>query len=261
MFDITLSDDEWKTRPLAASFHRAASVGSWGVTSIGRGFNWNELGDDKPCREQLESNPEYSPRQVSGFAQKTTATTRAPKCSHAFNDTSPSLTPTTLNIRMASSPPTFISSPTHSPSSSPHPSGLPVSLGHFRPPSRPHSSPRPRRRSSRQRVSLIAGRVSIAPMESPSPPILRHSSCRSDSSGSFLNVAINTRVPSPAHEKESFIGGRRISDFLIEGEIGRGAYGLVKRSREIYPDGSLGVSLFSPFLIMHIVWNASGRPS
>jgi hypothetical protein len=34
---------------------------------------------------------------------------------------------------------------------------------------------------------------------------------------------------------------RSISEFVIEKEIGRGAYGLVKRAREMQLDGSLGV--------------------
>lgn len=62
-------------------------------------------------------------------------------------------------------------------------------------------------------------------------------------SGSSISVAASTRAPSPAAEKESFLGNRSISDFHIEGEIGRGAYGLVKRGREIHPDGSLGPQL------------------
>lgn len=65
---------------------------------------------------------------------------------------------------------------------------------------------------------------------------------RSDSSGSFVSVAASTRAPSPTVENESFLGEKSISDFNIEAQIGRGAYGLVKRGREIRPDGSLGVS-------------------
>ena len=89
------------------------------------------------------------------------------------------------------------------------------------------STPRPRRRSSQQRVSLIAGRVSIAPLESP----VLH---RADSASSFLSVA-STRPPSPT--KSSFLGDHSISDYEIEADIGRGAYGLVKRAREIGKDG------------------------
>jgi hypothetical protein len=70
---------------------------------------------------------------------------------------------------------------------------------------------------------------------------------RTDSTGSFISIAVSTRAPSPAVEKESFLGNRSISDFHIEGEIGRGAYGLVKRGRDIHPDGSLGVSSLAWF--------------
>jgi protein-serine/threonine kinase len=111
----------------------------------------------------------------------------------------------------------------------------------------PSRSPsvRSRRRSSQQRVSLIAGRVSIARIEPPSPPpMLAPSLHRTGSTSSFLSVAASAGPPTPAPERESYLGERSISEFSIEKEIGRGAYGLVKRAREIKPDGSLGVSKF-----------------
>lgn len=50
---------------------------------------------------------------------------------------------------------------------------------------------------------------------------------------------------SRSKDKESTVisGGRSVNDFVITGEAGRGAYGLVKRVREKLPDGSLGVRL------------------
>jgi serine/threonine protein kinase len=45
------------------------------------------------------------------------------------------------------------------------------------------------------------------------------------------------------------LGERKISEFVIEKEIGRGAYGLVKRAREIQEDGSLG----PPLVIKQII--------
>ena len=45
----------------------------------------------------------------------------------------------------------------------------------------------------------------------------------------------------PLTINHTFIGERNISEFVIEKEIGRGAYGLVKLAREIKGDGSLGV--------------------
>ena len=80
--------------------------------------------------------------------------------------------------------------------------------------------------------------VSIEPPEDQlSPPKLQ----RVGSQSSFLS-AMSTRAPTPSAEKESFLGGRSISEFVIEGELGRGAYGLVKRAREMHLDGTEGVS-------------------
>ncbi|KIY52555.1 kinase-like protein, partial [Fistulina hepatica ATCC 64428] len=91
-------------------------------------------------------------------------------------------------------------------------------------------SARPRRRSSQQRVSLIAGRLSIAPMEPPD--------VLSSETSSLVGSVVSTRAPSP--DAQPHTGGRSIADFVIEKQIGRGAYGLVKRAREKMPDGSLG---------------------
>ena len=38
------------------------------------------------------------------------------------------------------------------------------------------------------------------------------------------------------------IGERSISEFVIQGDVGRSAYGLVKRGREVMNNGSYGVS-------------------
>ncbi|GLB36195.1 putative this protein promotes the GTP-dependent binding of aminoacyl-tRNA to the A-site of ribosomes during protein biosynthesis [Lyophyllum shimeji] len=266
--DLTFDDDDWKAPPLAAKFYRTASVGSWGVTSIGRGFDWSEPNNDQlrsPC-PPLNPIPR-SPCSELEFAPKP-ETAHGRKHVHSFIDTSPiihplSVTPSTsFSLRMTSSTPpiehSFVESPIQSrPTSpqptSPQPPSLANSVGSVRPPpSRSPSSPRPRRRSSRQRVSLIAGRVSIAPIEPPSPtPILPQSLQRTNSAGSFLSAANSTRPPSPTadKEKESFLGGRSISDFVIEGEIGRGAYGLVKRAREVRADGSTG----PPLVIKQII--------
>ena len=112
-----------------------------------------------------------------------------------------------------------------------------------RPPfSRSPSSPRPRRRSSQQRVSLVAGHVMIAPIEPTMPPQLQPLR-RTDSSSSTISIAQSTRPPSPSSENQSFLGDKRITDFRLESEIGRGAYGLVKRGREIHKDGTAGVRI------------------
>ena len=212
---LTFDDDEWKLPSLAC---KAAGVGSWGVTSIGRGFDWSHDASLTSLSKVLEApeNAEMKTHPDDGY--------RA--VAHGRNHAPLDKTVTTTSFFIPSRPPSMDISPT---TCWPQTPSLP-----------PSPSFRPRRRSSQQRVSLIAGRVSIAPIDPPStPPMLSENLKRTPSSGSILS----TRAPSPSSEHESFLGGRDISEFVIEGEIGRGAYGLVKRAREIQPDGSLGVSI------------------
>ena len=216
----TFDDEDWKLPSLA---YKAASVGSWGVTSIGRGFDWSHeaslvslLETPQQGKEEIQTDPDDGHRAAAHG-------------NHTFLDKPV----TTKPLLIPSFPPSMDISTAPCRPQTPHISSLPGSP----------SSPRPRRRSSQQRVSLIAGRLSIAPVGPPSPPpMLSENLKRTPSSGSILS----TRAPSPSSEKESFLGGRDISEFFIEGEIGRGAYGLVKRAREIQSDGSLGVSI--PYL-------------
>ena len=213
--NLTFDDDEWKLPPLAC---KAAGVGSWGVTSIGRGFDWSPEASltslskvlEAPENEEMKTHPDDGYRAVA----------------HGRNHTFLDKTVTTTSLFIPSRSPMDLSPTACWPPTPPLPSSSPSS--------------RSRRRSSQQRVSLIAGRVSIAPIDQSSPPpMLSESLKRTPSSGSILS----TRAPSPSSDHESFLGGRDISEFVIEGEIGRGAYGLVKRAREIQPDGSLGVSI------------------
>lgn len=219
---FTFDEDEWIPPPHAPRLYRAASVGSWGVTSIGRGFDWADEMNLPQVKEAVSPAPPEEKRPADSEDVRR-------KHNHAFsNRKSPALKPTP----MTSSPIQLIPPPLCRP---PTPSIQPLA--------RSPSSPRPRRRSSQQRVSLIAGRVSIAPIDPPSPPpMLSENLRRTPSSGSILSN-VSTRAPSPATEQQGFLGGRNISEYLIEGEIGRGAYGLVKRAREFLPDGSLGVSI------------------
>uniref|UniRef100_A0A0W0G2G0 Elongation factor 1-alpha n=2 Tax=Moniliophthora roreri TaxID=221103 RepID=A0A0W0G2G0_MONRR len=222
--DLTFDNDEWKSTP---RLYRAASVGSWGVTSIGRGFDWeNENNNADEERERKKTTPPSpKPSQESPIEP---SISRKPS-------------PMRLVTNTLSAEPAFYMSPSQSRSPSP-------SLPQQRPAIvRSPSTPRPRRRSSQQRVSLIAGRVSIAPLESNSPTIMPPSLQRSGSASSFLSVAASTRAPSPT--KESFLGTKTIADFHIDGDIGRGAYGLVKRGREINTDGSLGPPLVIKLII------------
>jgi hypothetical protein len=250
-FDFSYDDDDWSF-PRPPKLYRAASVGSWGVTSIGRGFDWTtsdsegaSTSSERSPEKKLEASLLNSPIPESGSSTKTETTLHERRNQNTVHK-SPALSllppPPTMSSPLL--PPDSLLSHTvpHSPSPSP-------SVGSFRPPpTRSPSSPRPRRRSSQQRVSLIAGRVSIAPIEPPSPPpMLPQSLKRASSTGSLLSISASTRAPSPSEDR-SFLGERSISEFLIEGDIGRGAYGLVKRGREMFTDGSLGVSLIVPFL-------------
>ncbi|KAH7883635.1 kinase-like protein [Phlebopus sp. FC_14] len=261
--DLAFDDDDWLA-PAPPMLYRAASVGnSWGVTSIGRGFDWPVDDDQHPAlssgqKQQLPSGceiikPVDTPPRSPFMAPTTAITINTPV---TLPEREPLAIPsTTSTSKLTDSP--ISDSPLPSYSHSPLNASCPLTPLQsnaseiLRPPlSRSPSAPRPRRRSSQQRVSLIAGRVSIAPIEPPSPPpampqILR----RSGSTGSLLSSVASTRPPTPALEVGLLPDGKTISDFLIEGEVGRGAYGLVKRAREYKPDGSLG----PPLIIKQII--------
>lgn len=248
--EFVFDDSDW-TPPLQPQklLYRSPSVRSWGVTSIGRGFDWDEDANDSVNIEE-----EANKRENAHKSRASKFDPHVRKHHHPQHDkspvipcTSPSIVPTSSsqsNLYFMSQP----NSAANSRAGSPNPLGSP---GAYRTP--PSASPTPstrsRRRSSQQRVSLIAGRVSIAPLEPPSPPpMLPQSLKRTPSSGSVLS-ATSTRAPSPSNDNQSFLGGRSISEFEIEGEIGRGAYGLVKRAREILEDGSLG----PPLIIKQVI--------
>ena len=249
--DLTFDDDGW-INPAPGIHYRAASVGnSWGVTSIGRGFQWAQQTEDVEQtvhpKESLLQLPQVAVKESEELLWSAGSYNHgiSPSIVASGATLTPTLpamvTPSALSVR----PPSTVDSQSCSPSTkspSVASSGPSATVTVRVPLSRSPSSPRPRRRSSQQRVSLIAGRVSIAPMEPPSPPpLLAPSLQRAGSTSSFLSNAVSTGPPTPSPEPESFLGGRSISDFAIDSEIGRGAYGLVKRGREIRPDGSLGV--------------------
>ena len=256
--DISFDDDSWGVPPVKLAYNRAVSVGnSWGVTSIGRGFNWG-------AEEEEESNdlsnsqgdsilPDSSLNTGSFITQRSPGYTFATPAS--LGTLYPTiLTPSTpLSIqtktsRITADPLTL--SPTQSPSLLARPltpSSSSIHISHINTPPRPvrsPTSPRPRRRSSQQRVSLIAGRLSIAPIEPPSPPpVAPQKLIRSGSTASLLSLDTSTRPPTPsASIITQTSSDRSISEFVIQGEIGRGAYGLVKKAREMKADGRLGVS-------------------
>lgn len=268
--DITFDDDSWGVPPVKLAYNRAVSVGnSWGVTSIGRGFNWAAEEEEESnglSNAQGDSKLDDSSLNTENFVIQ-----RSPGYTFATPASSSTLYPTTILrpstplpvqtkiSRITSDPLTL--SPTQSPSlpSRPlTPSSSSLHISHINAPPRPvrsPTSPRPRRRSSQQRVSLIAGRLSIAPIEPPSPPpVAPQKLIRSGSTASLLSLDTSTRPPTPpASIITQTSSERSISEFVIQGEIGRGAYGLVKKAREMKADGRLGVSdvvICQPYLNM-----------
>ena len=250
--DLAFDDDEWQ-QPITARF--SASVGSWEVTSIGRGFNWSK-GD-----EDLKQSPKEPPNHIAKLEtlsqyphdfplQPNMSDGSSAKQQHSFIETpkisftpTPSFRPLLIMPSATQAEVSIVQSPMRSRPSSPIVTNQTMAI---RPPlSRSPSSPRPRRRSSQQRVSLVAGRVMIIDQTlTPQIQPLR----RSNSSSSAISTAQSTRAPSPSTEGQSFLGEKQITDFALESEIGRGAYGLVNRGREIHKDGTLGVRISPPIL-------------
>jgi protein-serine/threonine kinase len=245
------TDSDWITPQARYSHSRGTSVGnSWKVTSIGRGFNWSgRQGDDEDedaDADEDEDDTEGSdkPQQTMPYASPKGLVTASPVPQRAPAAIPPALALTTngyytlepLSISpVPSQPPTRPASRAATPASSRAQTTASIS------PSSP--SIRARRRSSQQRVSLFAGRVSITPIDPHSPvPGPPPKLIRSGSQGSFLSIAASVEPPPPAsHTLSGQTSQRSISEFVIQGEIGRGAYGLVKKAREMQADGTLGV--------------------
>ncbi|KAJ7169930.1 kinase-like protein [Mycena filopes] len=229
--DLTFDDDSdpWPTPP--PLYHRPASVGnSWGVTSIGRGFDWGadpaepralhkeNLADNSPLAFDLPSSERS--RSYIGRGFDWNENTASPK------DSKLDTPPLTFDLQPD---PSQVMRPVTNVTTSLFSEPFSYSPSNSRPPS-PHyfsasgrASPLTPTIAGRipQRISLIAGRISIATIEPPDP-VLPQGLLRASSASSLLSLASSTRAPSP---------------FVIEAEIGRGAYGLVKRAREIGKDG------------------------
>lgn len=242
--DLTFDDEsDWRPMDIKSRLSRTASVGnSWGVTSIGGGYSWSANKD----AEDVYSDSLKSPQNVDNANEPPISRSSTPGwpetgwSSHRHALTSE---PIQCSSPVSRSPPR---SSAVSLSTTPESSTLSLNGdagGSTRPPnSRSPSMPRPRRRSSQQRVSLIAGRLNIVSIDPPEEqthltPTLK----RFGSQSSFLSSVSSTEA-TPAVERESFLGEKSISEYVIEGEIGRGAYGLVKRAREMNLDGTMGVS-------------------
>ncbi|KAI0348010.1 kinase-like protein [Trametopsis cervina] len=271
--DLTFDDDDWVAPQAGAKLYRAASVGnSWGVTSFGRGFNWT--GDKSDTEHSVEHDQDsrrlsremQPPLTVPATQAKSyfpwgsntsSARNSSPGSSSVLTALTP-IHPTPLYTGSFSQSP-FARSPVQSRCSSPRPMSPTAFSANHSPLLRSQSSPRldndpnrprSRRRSSHQRVSLIAGRVSIVSSRPPSPPpTAPQRLVRASSTASFLSVASSTGPPTPGVDKTPTAGERSISEFVIEGEMGRGAYGLVKRAREMNIDGTLG----PPLVIKQII--------
>ncbi|KAH8998995.1 kinase-like protein [Lactarius hatsudake] len=258
--DIAFDDDSWGASPV---FNRAVNVGnSWGVTSIGRGFNWAAEGEEVEVERASSDIQGEDKLDESSFSNPNFIRPRSPAFAVAFSGSTNSGTlyphivaPSTL-LPIQTQSPRFTTDPlTHSPVQSPSVSSGPLtpsSSSLYFPNTRAHprpvrspTTPRSRRRSSQQRVSLIAGRLSIAPIEPPSPPpVAPQKLIRSGSTASLLSLDPNSRPPTPSSSIIAQTSNERsISEFVIQGEIGRGAYGLVKKAREIQADGKPGPPL------------------
>lgn len=267
--DLSFDDADWI--PPKSRLYRTASVGnSWGVTSIGGGYKWSAKRKDAAESEVrnvdeeavsfgsfIESEPFSTARPAApAIAPAATVAARnvngASNSNNSFLYTSPlqdeprhagafTTEPVLSDSPLSRSP--FSSSAVSLTSMSTTPETSSEVGTSSRPSlSRQSSVPRPRRRSSQQRVSVIAGRLSMAQLEPPSEPALSSPRLlRYGSQSSFLS-ATSAAPPSPSAEKESFLGGRSISEFVIEGDLGRGAYGVVKRAREMKDNGEMGVS-------------------
>lgn len=257
--DINFDDDSWGAHP---SFNRSVSVGnSWGVTSIGRGFNWATEGEEVEIEKAPYDVQDEDKLDDSSFSPQSFVRPRSPAFTVAFSRSTNSGALYAATVVTPSAPlpiqtqsPRFTTDPlSHSPTQSPSVSSRPLTPSRsalFFPstsaprPTRSPTAPRPRRRSSQQRVSLIAGRLSIAPIEPPSPPpVAPQKLIRSGSTASLLSLDPGSRPPTPSSSIIAQSSNERnISEFIVQGEIGRGAYGLVKKAREIQADGKPGVS-------------------
>lgn len=267
--DNAAGEGNWMAPDPVFRVQRAISVGSkqYGFTSVGRGFNWlakeeEERNRTRQCErsrsKQLThdvadrdvsplSNPALGESLLESELQRlpngaVIPAFLAPSTSPTSPSTRPVALPTVPREKESSTP--FVSPLSSSPPPMSRPMTPPSPSTSRRSMPRSPTAPRPptRRRSSQKRVSLVAGRLFV--IEDP-PPLpedeVSPQLARLDSQSSLLSVAASVGPPSPTVEPEHYLGVHRISDYVIEGEAGRGAYGLVKRAREKLPNGKRGV--------------------
>jgi hypothetical protein len=227
--------------PLTPARERESIANSWGVSSIGRGFDWTW--SEEPAQMDTETGSDnYSENgdQVLPLPVSRSGTLLAIGRSLS-SDVVPSIVHIGLqnSIKMTLSLSEGVLVPESQSQSLTQPA-TPSSLASSVPP-----SPRYRRRSSQKRFSLVSGRLSYTPPPSPPPdssmPSRAPKLLRLASTSSFMSVnSAITGPPTPG--KVHYAGDRSISEFVIQGDVGQGAYGLVKRGREVMSDGSYGVS-------------------
>ena len=241
--ELFFDDGDWNSTPQLPHY-KPATI-SWGVTSIGQGYNWSQEEEQGKGKDTPTLSPAVEGQYFEmGFVPGSEAA-------------EPQITAHGRKHHHSKSPFLLLKPLVMTPPASPRDSRAPwrPSTPIIQPLARSPTSPRLRRRSSQKRVSLIAGQVLITPIEPPSPPpVLSANLRRTSSNRSFLSQAESARPPSPSGNEAAFLGEKNISEYLIEGDIGSGAYGLVKRAREIHEDGSLGVS--KSFSKISIVSNA-----
>jgi hypothetical protein len=222
---------------------------SWGVSSIGRGFDWTWSSEPEKLHpseepEETADEPIDTDEDVDGEddivkplpLRSSTLTLGTRSLSL---DVVPLITQNSQKMTLSLSDGILIP---HGPPLPQNGPTTPVSVHNSSVP----PSPRNRRRSSQKRFSLVSGRLSYTPPPSPppdstiprmAPPKL----LRLASASSFMSVTSAVAVP-PTPGKVHYIGDRSIGEYVIQGDVGRGAYGLVKRGREVMSDGSYGVS-------------------
>jgi len=231
---------------------------SYGVSSIGRGFDWTwstepehiEQGDDEDDDELdvVKPLPPISRSSSLALGTRSLSLDIAPSMSSVSIKNSQKLTLSLSDgILVPHNPPTVPQQHTrpNTPASSLNSSSIPP-------------SPRGRRRSSQKRFSLVAGRLHFTPPPSPPPdssseiPVMPGLAApgpkllRLASTSSFMSVH-SAVVGPPTPGQVHYVGDKSISEFVLQGDVGRGAYGLVKRGREVMADRSYGVGLSSLF--------------
>lgn len=234
---------------------KATTTGfSYGVSSIGRSFDWNWTAEPTNINEYEYEDEELDepdtikplPPISSMLAARSLSLDLVPSMSSISSKNSQKLTLSLADGMLI---------PHNSPTPLTRPTTPAVSLNSAG--SIP-GSPRFRRRSSQKQFSLVAGRLHYTPPPSPPPdssseiPIRNGLSApgpkllRLASTSSFMSVN-SVVVGPPTPGKVHYAGDRSISEFVLQGDVGRGAYGLVKRGREVMADGSYGVRDIRPF--------------